>query len=336
MRKIAALWFCVGSLSMVGIAVAGDGDAADEKFLVKGWVEQVGYPAIVEDASPILRLVNQSSEDFLTERVGLDARAADNIVRYRIGDDEIPGTADDERIDSLEELDRIPYVGPRAFRSLVAYANHHGLLCPLPNHSPFSEFSCEGPPMTAKHAFRRLPLPNDTKATIGTFAFHNRRRFGYEVDGTQPWEDVLKKMVTPLFVRYQDAFANGSAPRAALPPEALTGRIEVRLRENKPMLVLRGNDFKIAGEMGDFHVEYVHHFAGVQPPEGEVYIAQETGRKYASIEMPGLLHGLTLQNAKLTERCIRLETKWKYREKDEDRNDVFYEHQNVIFGKIDP
>ncbi len=315
---------------------AGDGDGKLEPFLVHGWEKTEKHSGLLEDAGPLLGLVNHSTYRELTVHIGIDERAADNIVAYRLGDDGAAGTNDDESIDSLDELDRIPYVGPRTFRILAGHAVAHGFIKPCPPDSPFHEGSCGGPPMTARHAFRLIPLPDKTAAKIGTFSFFNRRRFGYEVDGTRPWENVLKLPVMPLFVRYSESFTDPGGRRPSLPEKALQGIIEVRLRDNKPLLVLRGNSFQIPGETADFWVEFVHNFSGVTAPAGEVYIARESGKKYASIEMPGLLHGLSIQKATLTEKCIRLETRWKYREKDNDLNDVYYEHENIVFGKIEP
>jgi phosphatidylserine/phosphatidylglycerophosphate/cardiolipin synthase-like enzyme len=69
----------------------------------------------------VLQIVNGSelSEEALIA-AGLHTRAAQNIVAYRAGADEVIGTEDDEHIDSLEELDGIYFVGPVAIEQLVA------------------------------------------------------------------------------------------------------------------------------------------------------------------------------------------------------------------------
>jgi phosphatidylserine/phosphatidylglycerophosphate/cardiolipin synthase-like enzyme len=49
---------------------------------------------------------------------GVHSRASKNIIKYRQGADEEIGTEDDEFFDDIGELDRVSWVGPRAFRQL--------------------------------------------------------------------------------------------------------------------------------------------------------------------------------------------------------------------------
>ncbi len=62
----------------------------------------------------------------LDDDVGLDKRAATNIVTHRDGPDGVSGTGDDDRFDSIDELDAVPYVGPTALALLRDYAISHG------------------------------------------------------------------------------------------------------------------------------------------------------------------------------------------------------------------
>jgi len=77
-------------------------------------------------AAGVLRLVNAVSLAVLDDDVGLDGRAAANIVAHRDGADGVRGTADDDPFGTIAELDAIPYVGPAALDSLVAYAEANG------------------------------------------------------------------------------------------------------------------------------------------------------------------------------------------------------------------
>jgi hypothetical protein len=72
-------------------------------------------------ATALLELVNSASLELLDDEIALDARAARNIVAYRDGLDGLTNTADDNPIDSLEELDSISWVGERAFGKLASY-----------------------------------------------------------------------------------------------------------------------------------------------------------------------------------------------------------------------
>jgi len=97
-------------------------DAEDETpsattaAIVDGTPQSVGLLGLLNDASTTLVL--------LDDDVGLDRRAAQNLVAHRDGADS--GIQDDDRFDSLEEVDAVPYVGPSAFEKLLAYASAHG------------------------------------------------------------------------------------------------------------------------------------------------------------------------------------------------------------------
>lgn len=67
------------------------------------------------EVDAVLDLVNTATFEELDEAVGLDRRAAQNIVDAR----------DDDRIESWDELDAIPQVGPAALEDLADYAMEH-------------------------------------------------------------------------------------------------------------------------------------------------------------------------------------------------------------------
>lgn len=119
-----ALFTSVGDLDSVGYV----GPAALEALLAfardNGWLD-VG--AAERDAA-ILALVNDPATTFerLDLDVGLDRRAAANIIAHRDGADGAVGTADDRLFASIDELDMVPYVGPAALDDLAAYALSNG------------------------------------------------------------------------------------------------------------------------------------------------------------------------------------------------------------------
>lgn len=78
--------------------------------------------ALSAEERGVLELVNTASFETLDSDVGLDVRAATNIVDYRNGDDGVAGTDDDRTFQSFDELDQIPWVGPYAFEQLLTYA----------------------------------------------------------------------------------------------------------------------------------------------------------------------------------------------------------------------
>jgi len=88
-----------------------------------------GVPLSPEDrAKKTLALANDPwiDELKLDHEVGLERRAASNIIAHRNGRDARPGTADDRRFESLAELDAVPYVGQAALARMFDYAFANG------------------------------------------------------------------------------------------------------------------------------------------------------------------------------------------------------------------
>lgn len=104
-------------------AVPYVGPSALEKLVAYAHAQGlVDEPSAGSDAALILGVANSASFEVLDDDVGLDKRAAENIVAYRDGADATPGTADDDLFETLAELDAIPYVGPAALEALLSYA----------------------------------------------------------------------------------------------------------------------------------------------------------------------------------------------------------------------
>ncbi|MFK8003064.1 MAG: CARDB domain-containing protein [Polyangiales bacterium] len=80
--------------------------------------------AVIEgspEAGVVLAFVNDLNvtEAILDDEVGLDRRAAANIIEHRDG---LPGPDDDDLFDDIEELDSVAYVGESAIAKILAYA----------------------------------------------------------------------------------------------------------------------------------------------------------------------------------------------------------------------
>jgi hypothetical protein len=97
--------------------------------------EEGSYDAVtaaIHDGTPesigVLGLLNAVDTDvpLLDIDVGLDRRAAENLVAHKNGADGVAGNDDDDAFDDVDEVDAIPYVGPSAFDKLLAYAAAHG------------------------------------------------------------------------------------------------------------------------------------------------------------------------------------------------------------------
>ncbi len=98
-----------------------DADVASEAF---------GIELDENEEAGVLALVNHPNTDFilLDDAVGLDRRAARNIITRRDGPDGEPGSNDDAPFASLDELDAVSYVGNKALERLLAYADTHGFV----------------------------------------------------------------------------------------------------------------------------------------------------------------------------------------------------------------
>jgi 5'-nucleotidase len=135
MRKIRSFWTPCLLLPLVVACVDGAGaaddptDPEDDAFLVSGKSDAYGVEEGTADACGVLKLVNEASREVLDGDARLDRRAAANIVAYRSGPDGTAGTDDDERFDSLAELDDIKHVGRIAFGKLLRHSRARGYTC---------------------------------------------------------------------------------------------------------------------------------------------------------------------------------------------------------------
>jgi phosphatidylserine/phosphatidylglycerophosphate/cardiolipin synthase-like enzyme len=86
----------------------------------------------IDEGSPealgVLHLVNDAAETAATLKsgAGITSRAAGNIVKHRNGADGAAGTADDDKFDTLAELDAVPYIGPATLSALLELAREKG------------------------------------------------------------------------------------------------------------------------------------------------------------------------------------------------------------------
>jgi len=101
-------------------------DARDDRFLSGDKTDTGGLSDGTPQAFGVLAFVNAAGYDLLVDEVGLATSPAANIVNFRIGDDGLVGTYDDRSFASLAQLDDVPYVGPKVFAALLAYATDNG------------------------------------------------------------------------------------------------------------------------------------------------------------------------------------------------------------------
>lgn len=154
MRK-AILFTTVGLLTL-GAAACGP-EASPDKNL-GGTFTEIAQGSPQETA--VLALVNDPQVDFelLDDDVGLDKRAATNIIVHRNGLDQQVGTSDDNPFDTVGELDKVKFVGASALGKLLAYAEANGY---LPGDSGEA-------PTAAERDYAMLALANDATVDIAT------------------------------------------------------------------------------------------------------------------------------------------------------------------------
>jgi phosphatidylserine/phosphatidylglycerophosphate/cardiolipin synthase-like enzyme len=121
-----------GLLSIVSMISACSGteveDGADDGFpsgkadggIDEGSPEAIGVLALVNDAS--------MTAAKLKAEAGITTRVSTNIANHRRGPDGSVNTADDNKFDTLAELDAIPYVGPATLNALLEAARDRGLV----------------------------------------------------------------------------------------------------------------------------------------------------------------------------------------------------------------
>ncbi len=113
---VAALLFAACSPAS---APAPEADSAGGA-LVEGCPDALGILGFLDSAA--------ATEPVLDVNVGLDKRAATNIVAHVDGADGVRGTADDRPLATVAELDAIAYVGASAIAKLTAYVEANGLV----------------------------------------------------------------------------------------------------------------------------------------------------------------------------------------------------------------
>jgi DNA uptake protein ComE-like DNA-binding protein len=96
-------------------------------FDVERYWDQVGQPPSNEADAALLALVNdvQTTLDLLDKIVGINSLAAKSIIEYRDGPDGTPGTLDDRKFNTVEELDNVLYVGQSTLNLLRTYSTSH-------------------------------------------------------------------------------------------------------------------------------------------------------------------------------------------------------------------
>jgi len=154
----------------------------------------------IEENSPeakgVLEVANTLDQQTLDDEVALDARAARNIVAYRAGQDETPGTSDDRTFATLTELDAISWVSERAFGRLLDYARANDFIVDDPDGpregestDPFDDSFCLGDPIAFEQAAGHFD-PGMNTTTLGTAKWSRRQRTCNSLTGCSGWTSI--------------------------------------------------------------------------------------------------------------------------------------------------
>jgi hypothetical protein len=114
-------------------------DGIDDSFVGDGKSDAFGIAEGSPEALGVLAIVRNATREQLDNDAMLSSNTAKAIVNHRQGGDRVDGTDDDNPIDSLTELDKIPYVGPMAFELLLDFARANNA---IPSADPFSDTFC--------------------------------------------------------------------------------------------------------------------------------------------------------------------------------------------------
>ncbi|MEM9072200.1 MAG: proprotein convertase P-domain-containing protein, partial [Myxococcota bacterium] len=230
-------------------AVPYVGSVALQKILTwaleNGWVEENDG----DRDGATLALLNDEETTFtlLDDDVGLDRRAAQNLMDTRAGADGVVGSADDVVFVSIAQVDAVSYVGPAALDLLATYALSNGygsepvtggvpcaiisevLEGPGRNNKAVEVFNC-GPEALSLDQLGICLVRNDdttcsSTATVGSGSLASgevwvtcRTRTGEVIDPYQPLIDACDAEIggTAIFngddrlMLFHDADANGS------------------------------------------------------------------------------------------------------------------------------
>ncbi|MDX2092634.1 MAG: phospholipase D-like domain-containing protein [Kofleriaceae bacterium] len=130
MRRFTALTGILALSALAGTACV-DGEVEDGETdafpdgkadggIDEGSPEAIGVLALVND--PAMTAAKLKAE------AGITTRVSNNIVKHRNGADGQSGTGDDNKFDTLRELDGVSYVGPTTLSALLEAARDRGLV----------------------------------------------------------------------------------------------------------------------------------------------------------------------------------------------------------------
>ncbi len=107
-----------GDAELRGEALGDLAEAGPSRSNWEGTPEGVGLIEFINDETTTMFVLDKT--------VGLDRRAAGNIIAHRDGGDRLWGTTDDDMFNTVDEIDAVRFVGPRSLDRMVVFAARAG------------------------------------------------------------------------------------------------------------------------------------------------------------------------------------------------------------------
>jgi hypothetical protein len=131
----------LATLSLVGCAgdKCADSDCSDTgadelRATASGDLEELSQARSTWEGTPegvgLIEFLNaeDTTQSVLDYTVGLDRRAAGNLIAHRDGGDRLWGTSDDDIYNTVDEADAVRFVGPKTLDRMVDFALRQGFV----------------------------------------------------------------------------------------------------------------------------------------------------------------------------------------------------------------
>ena len=187
------IWFGLALAGISACAATDTGSDAENDSFLNGGKADGGIAEGSLEAAGVLRVANEASLATLKGDVGLVTRTANRIIAFRAGNDAALGTGDDQRFQTLAQLDAVPYVGPVALEELLAYAEAQGYVSA---EDPFAADPAGQPIASYDETLALLPA-GETFAKLGRFDVFEQHRTCAS-SGCTSWQDTTSLTLTTI------------------------------------------------------------------------------------------------------------------------------------------
>lgn len=141
MNRSTSILTILATLSLMGCAgdKCADSDCSDTgaeelRAEADGDLSEIAEARSAWEGTPegvgLLDFLNaeETTQNVLDYTVGLDRRAAGNLIAHRDGGDRKWGTSDDDIYNNVDEVDAVRFVGPRTLDRMVIFALRQGFV----------------------------------------------------------------------------------------------------------------------------------------------------------------------------------------------------------------